>query len=412
MSVNPQDVVPQQPARFAEWKGMNNRLPAKSLPDTLLRNAVNVEIDNAGRVRSRPGMTAVYNGAGLHSGFSCSVGTFFVESGVLKRLNDDDTATVVRSGVVGTVAYCEAPDSTGSHAVYCSDESATWVVHSDFSVTTWGVVVPTAPTLNRASGNLPSGVYTLYLVSVKGGIESGASPTATITVTDSSAITIEPTSALSIDSYRVYMTTANGVAFYYAGTFTPGGFVTISTHTGSSREQSPQFYTPAPTGTIIRFYHGRMFVVSGQVVYYSAPYQAGRFSLSEQYLYFPSDVTVVEPVDDGLWIVADKTYFLAGADPDQAALKFIVHDTAVPGTSVVDAGVAYWMSSSGAFMGSAGGQYEFLQVDNVAVNPGDYGASVFVEKNGQRQFLSTYTPNGTSSLQSSDWATAESIRKA
>lgn len=100
------------PAVAGPWPvGMNNRLPANSLPKdqngrtTALRNAVNVDLDSVGNARRRAGYTKVFDGLNTHSGFSCSAGTFFVSGTNLMRLNDDDTSSLIHGGLVGPVCY-------------------------------------------------------------------------------------------------------------------------------------------------------------------------------------------------------------------------------------------------------------------------------------------------------------------
>ena len=73
--------------------GMNNRAADHSLPEGTARNIVNADVDAAGRLRRRAGLTKVYPGVDVRDGYSCPAGELFVESNNLMQLNADNTAT-------------------------------------------------------------------------------------------------------------------------------------------------------------------------------------------------------------------------------------------------------------------------------------------------------------------------------
>lgn len=99
-------------SQLGPWPvGMNNIRPEYSLPSDqngaviALRNAVNVDLDVAGNARRRAGYTKVIGGLNTRCGYSCPVGTFYLDGANLMRLNDNDTATLMFSGLAGNVSF-------------------------------------------------------------------------------------------------------------------------------------------------------------------------------------------------------------------------------------------------------------------------------------------------------------------
>ena len=52
----------------------------------------------------------------------------------------------------------------------------------------------------------------------------------------------------------------------------------------------------------------------GRWLYVSEPYRYGLYNARRGFIPFPSEITVVQPCEDGVYVCADKTYWLPG-DP-------------------------------------------------------------------------------------------------
>lgn len=135
--------TPDQTVTIGPWPvGINNRAPDYSVPEGALRNAVNVDIDNLGRTRTRRGATLRLAAVGAHSLFSCPLGTFFVQQGALMRFNSNNTST--RLGNVGNnrMVY-----QYTNGEVYWSNGSSLGRITSAGVLGTWG---ETSATLSDA----------------------------------------------------------------------------------------------------------------------------------------------------------------------------------------------------------------------------------------------------------------------
>ncbi len=130
-----------KPVQLGPWPtGMNNRKPEYALDKdqygkvTALRNAVNIDLDTGGNARRRAGYTKIIGGLNTRAGYSCDAGTFYVDGANLMRLNDDDTATLLFSGVTGSTVSFEHFNGV----VYITDGLITKRIVSG-AVTSWDV---------------------------------------------------------------------------------------------------------------------------------------------------------------------------------------------------------------------------------------------------------------------------------
>lgn len=395
---------------FGPWpKGMNNRQPDYALPAGTLRNAVNVDFDTMGYARRRAGYSRAYAGVGLHSGYSCPAGEFFVEAGVLKQLNSDNTASAITSGIIGAMVAYEYFDGV----VYFSDGNTTGKVIAGVFAP-WGMDAPTAPELAVVSGAYGAGRYVAALTAVdEGGRESGASEVTAVDAAADSGIRFN--NLPSATALRLYLGTANGTVLYMVAEV-PAGTTTYTVSAGRYDAGKPldtQFVTKPPAGRILRVHHARMYIADGNVLWYTDPYALDRIRPAKSFFQFPGPVTVVESVESGLWIVADKTYFFRGTGPENFVQDAKLNYGAVFGTGsrVPDTNEVMWYSNKGVVMAD-NGEIVNKQEANVATETGTVGASVMRDENGIKQFMASIKDPTVSPLVAKSFFSAEVIRKA
>lgn len=390
--------------------GMNNRQPDYALPNGTVRNAVNADFDQVGYARRRRGYSRVYAGASAHSGFSCPAGEFFAEAGTLKRLNADNTATVMRQGLNGGQIAYEYFDGV----VYFSDGAATGKIVSGAAVP-WGMDAPPAPKLMALSGSYGQGTYVAALTAVDaGGRESGASEVATLLVGEGAGIKfydLPSTTAL-----RLYLSAPDGTTMYFVAEV-PAGTTSHTLLAGrydNGRPLDSQFISRPPAGSIIRHHKGRMYIAAGSTLWYTEPYALDRVYLSRNFFQFPQSLSVVEPTDAGMWVVADKTYFYRGDGPETFKQETKLGYGAVLGTAVrvPNTTDVMWYSSRGVIVGTENGEANNRQEVNVAAESGTSGATLVRDKDGVQQFIASIKDPVVSPLVAQSFFSAEVIRKA
>lgn len=177
--------------------------------------------------------------------------------------------------------------------------------------------------------------------------------------------------------------------------------------------QADTDYITMPPCSILKQHNGRLYGAVDKVVWFTDPYTLGSIHRHRGFFQFSEAVTVIEPVTNGIWIVADKTYFYAGGGPDTFDPKLVFEYGALPGTSqrVPNSNDVMWTSIRGVVMADASGQAKNLQEENVAVETGVAGASIIREEDGVRQFITTIRSPTVSPLAAKDWIAMEIVRK-
>jgi len=112
---------------------------------------------------------------------------------------------------------------------------------------------------------------------------------------------------------------------------------------------------------------GRMFVSSGEVVWWTEPFRFDLFDLASSFVQFNTKIRMLKSVDGGLFISSSKsTYFLSGFSPNEftsrkvadfPAVEFSDSNEYVEGADIgLDPGrCALWASAEGAILGTPSG---------------------------------------------------------
>lgn len=402
--------------------GINNVEKETSLPDGALRNSVNFDISNDGKMKLRPGYTQVYSGTGIHSlsPEDVTAGVFFVENGTLKELDEGYNATplaTVSSDPRRRMSYIQMADN-----VYYSNGFDSGMIHQSTSYR-WGVPTPErAPVLSAASGGLPAGTYHLKFTYIKDGEESGATQMSSITLNTDGAIALSSLpSYLYADYLRIYCTESNGKVFYKQVDLAVGltSFsitkVAIGTLLETDNMQSN------PTGHILAKYRGRIYWANHNRLYWTEPLRYGLYSPAN-YMLFPERITIVVDVEDGLYVVSDQTYYLDGVDPGSFKRSVSYPYGAVEGTqhklhanvfNIDDyfGHVSAWLSTKGVVYAQNNGTIKPATEKSLALPVVNQGASTFYEQDGIRKLLITLqNQGGSNNFRASDKVTATVVR--
>lgn len=211
------------------------------------------------------------------------------------------------------------------------------------------------------------------------------------------------------------------------GVVNQDGSAEFVSRAGSYQQQSFHFVDPAvdeyfdstPPGREICEHGARLWSAADDALWYSEAFFPRR--CDRQKNYFPwKSATMLAPVEGGLFVgVGKEVWFLSGTDPKQMQPRRVCDFPAVRGTAVeVDAGrfpvdgasgkSVVWESPRGKILGTAGGRIVLLTERNVSYNPGEVGASMLREINGETQHVSSFPSGGDgSNMRTSDIAVAE-----
>lgn len=409
---------------YQGFRGINTLDPETRLGLDELREALNLDIDKTGLVRRRAGYRIINSGE-AHSLWAYEDLCLFARGSELRRLNEDNTDNLVASGLTldAPVSFTEV-----NGEVYWSNGYQRGVIRGGINHA-WGLPIPANPILALLpSGGLPAGKYQACATLVDStGREGPAGKTVSITLATPQAIELTLHSGLTypqIAHANLYLTPANGDKFYRVGTVTAsapnllisGGYYTIPLRT--------QYLSSPPSGHLVRYYRGRVWIAQENTLWFTDALGYHLLDARRGFFLLPAPIDMLEPVEDGIFIAADKTYFLNGAQPDEMALSTVALMGAIRGTSVrVDGShvqteqgpmqgpVVLWTSPKGICVGASQGIFINLTERKVALDAAQIGAGLFREQDGLRQYLSLLKKQGKEdSLQTQDRFSATIIR--
>lgn len=387
--------------------GIDNVDRDTAVPANALRDAVNVDITRKGEVERRGGKRRLTDSTGMHSLWtSRSTGvSLLVKAGVLCRASLVDgglVATPVLS--VGGPPMSYADVDTAQVRMVCANGLGLWRV----SLTGGGAeAVPLALPQGAAtvaahtSGGLFAGRYGVAVAFVdEDGVEGAPSAITFVDVAEGGGLKVSvvwPSPLGQVSGVRVYRTPANGDVLYRAlEADIPAGFGEYALGEATLGRQAAFLHMrPMPTGSLVRFWRGRLLVADGNVLWLSQPYALGINDPRSDFVQFAEAIRFVEPVEGGVFVgTADGVFFLSGQRPNEWA--YVRTGAAIPscssgtvpssrfGGEIGAAGMmlAVWRGAGGFAIGMPEGRVLEPQADRFAAEvDGDGG---FLVEAGRR----------------------------
>jgi hypothetical protein len=382
--------------------GMNNINPSFYAKKGLAmpRVVLNADVDASGKINKRDGLTPYISLPDAHSLWACEYCMLCAADGILYDISNNQIEQIATIDGLKS----ESLDYVFVEGnVYISNQY--WNgIYNPFTkaISSWGLTLPNQPMLLRTDGNLYAGTYHVTftkLDSVTGAI-SGNGQIASITLdADNSGIQVlnRPADAL------VWATDNDSYTFNLVGDI--DNIVDIPTV-----EPLPSFMcSPPPFLTCLTFAFGRLWGVGGtdkDTLYYSEPYHYDWFKPASNFFKFNSDITLIAVVASGLFIgMADRTVFLNGTEPDQMSqlsagagsikgtlaycnnLPELGDVLGTPEKGFVD--VPVWRTTEGIVAGNITGKLYNLTKHKVKMSNPKKGASLYRQRNGAFQFLTS-----------------------
>ena len=385
-----------KPVTAYGFKGMNN-LPeyAAKLLDKELQITpqivLNADVTDGGVIQVRGGYQLTVALTNCHSLWGGSI-MLIVADGVTWP-----QALYLVEGAVAT-ELCEVTGPRTpvnyeeiNNVVYASNSY--WKATYDLltgTVSSWGVLLPPAPSIALVAGDLPPGTYSLCYTNVVGNRLGGNGPLVKVRWeggVQGILLGNLPAGALC------WITQPNGKELSLAPI--SGGVVS-----GQSpwMKPLPSFMVQPPPGfTHFIYAFGRIWGALGKKLYYSDPGQYEWFRPAN-FLPFLEDVVLLAPATGGLFVNSlTNTWFLDGTDPAKMVSRR-TGNGAVPGTLTmvqVPANIAggaqvndlfgqlskmptpVWMSPTGFVVGTHGGNLTYLTENRLKIQPRGQGAGLY-----------------------------------
>jgi len=393
--------------------GMDNKSRPENIKPGVARNAVNVQFSNTGEILfPRPGKTRCYSGdcKWLYEGKNV---TLFVEGGSLKKLNADNTATVVKSGV-GSIRI----DYTAMGSdIYWSNGAASGIVDSNGVNREWGTEAPPRqPDCTPVTfGGLFAGDYRVAITWL--GTDGTESPTGNgvrVTVVEGGGIRVSNFSAPPdyVTGVALYVSSVNSKELYLYGEYSANiADITLIHRICTIPLATQNTWVPKPMDIICAHY-GRIYYAVGPLLYYTEIMRYG-IQAANSYYQFDSDVQVVVSTPSVLYVgTQNKLYKLSNIDGDGSTIvEELQNCGAVKGSVCYEpAGIAsYFMSDRGFIKATPEGLQE-LTFDAVAIDFFESGTTTITERDGEQHLMFIGKGRAVNSLANSSYIASEVLR--
>lgn len=320
---------------FEGFTGINNVIPAHRLSKTDLVRGNDVDIGLTGEIQRRGGYTEASDQC--HKNVWAGQGFMLATCGaVLTAIHPSGARHVIHPSLGHSrVWYCNLPDGRTTFTNGLIHGMTDGLTRREWSVSSPSV----AGSAKDVPGALQKGTYSRHLTfrRVSDGAESAAVSAPPVQI-DLGGIYLSGLPTLDGHELLVYLSTPDGEGAYLAGSTTTDEFL----FTGAANTLVLPCRTlgarPFPVGTYTGFWRGRVLVAQDNVLWASRA-NAPHLSDWRDFKQFPSRITAVQPVDDGVYVGTEKDLvFLSGTTWDQLAFVPTQRGPVVPGSGVTAPG--------------------------------------------------------------------------
>lgn len=365
------------PLKITQFKGVINKLDPARRPLGALDTAVNMEVDDAEKLRHIPRYLEQLTGDVADAyALEDESRAFLVLGDDLVEYLEDGTTVLLQAAVTGPkYSWMEI-----ANTVYFQNGADVFLTISTQGVRQWGIPVPVQPAVSVVGGNLPAGQYRVCAAYVAPtGRESGAPHSTVVDVGEGSGFKVTvPT--LSGHRTAVYISSTNGEVLYYAYSTDQE----VSTWGGPVkslvRPLDSQFLVPPPPAEYVTGYKGRIYASAYQagsnetIIWVGRPQDYERFYIFDALL-VPGRVGGLEGLDDGLVIGTDEMIYAY----DERELKELATYGMIDGCSVTHDKTAYLWTERGLVKALP---FEEMTEDKVSVPPGKAGTAAVLRLDG------------------------------
>jgi len=163
------------------------------------------------------------------------------------------------------------------------------------------------------------------------------------------------------------------------------------------RTPTATFKLPILPSQIVAFFGRRLYYVVGNVLYYSDADNIEQADTRDDPFVFNKPITMVLPLDNGIYVGADKVYWLAGRAPEDFQINGVAYDGgAVAGTGIAfDASmvggtgkIGMFTATDGICLCTDGGQVQNLTLNKINFTDGHRGAALIRKSGDFNQYIS------------------------
>lgn len=207
--------------------------------------------------------------------------------------------------------------------------------------------------------------------------------------TDKTETVLRPNVGNSDMSY----VSVNGKQYYTNGTVI--GYIDNGVSYTFS-DPAKQYKIAPPPGQLIEYFNGRLYIAKGPVLWHTDAMAFGRVDTRKGFKQFASDITMILPVDGGLFVSdQETTYFVAGPSPEKATIKTVqkagFNGVVIQGNKFnkeIQGTVAFFATEESICMGLSDGTVVPLTLEHYKLPGIKKGSFLIREENNRLQLIS------------------------
>lgn len=377
MSLNNHRLLLMTLIRKDQFTGINNIASPERLPEGAVADAVNLDFTVGGKAEKRTGyelLRECEEGKELRAVFTLPDGSLaLIENDELLRFShgtEQKLANISKGTVAATIhnnkLYLQTPYE-GLEVSNLNRVSSWYESNPDFD-------------LADTQGYMPAGSYRIGVTKLFNNKESGCNIIRINTRVEQGIKVILPQEG----RYRVYCSVADGSTLYYQGEAAGEFSLTVAPMEDTERLAN-EFLTPLPVCEMLESYQSLIVGAADRFLFFTRPMQPHLHHPAQDYLQFPDKITAIASVADGVYVCADKTYFISALGSSEMMQMVVLDFGAIQGTQVrlPDLSVS-WFSEYGQVLAGLSGQVRLLNQNTFSPDTADSGAAGFIEHNGNQ----------------------------
>lgn len=394
------------PVKRGPWPGgINNRSNSTALPAGTVREAVNLDPGPEGVFTQRTGYSKVVPSTAIRGALGIGTDILIADGENLLRFDSTTNSSAPISTIPNYGRFAGAVFN--EELFFCTQDRC--LRYSSGILRPWGVPTVTyQPSPSIGQGGLLAGEYQFAATFVDAyGQEGGTTLPSIIAVDADTALGFILPAPPDGGKIRLYVGPVQGGELYlqFEGS---GGFVCSSIDTSTARLETFGLRVPTP-GDFICESGGVLCIADGSTLWLTEPLRPHLVNQAKRFFQYPAPIDGIIAADNGLFVLADKTYFLLGLETDQPQQVEIFPHGGVRGSMIktVD-NFAAWMTRYGLAKSDGLGKAALISAANFLPSVASHGTSGIVEQNGS-QLVVTVMRSVTSGnpLQARDYSEAE-----
>lgn len=397
-----------EPIVRGPWpNGIDNRSPWKAMPQGTVRDSVNVDPLPGGMFGLRSGFTSVVAGTDIRGALAVGTHILLADGTDLKVFDTDTNTTTVLAAIAGTGRF--AGDVWNDELFFCT-ENQNYRYRAGV-LRSWGVTtVSSQPVPSVSAGGLLAGEYQCAATFVDAyGDEGGTSNPVVVTVPVGSAMTFTLPTPPAGGKVRLYVGSVQGATLYlqFEGT---GQYTCSTVVDNTARLDTVLMRAPVPADFVCE-HNGVIAMADGKTLWLTSPLRPHLRSAMSRFFQYPSPIDCLISADGGLFVAADKTYFISNVEGDTPAQGTVFPHGAVRGSMArAPDDSAVWMTQYGLAKSTGQGKATLLSAARFVPELASQGGSGILEHNGNQLVVTTMQrAKGENPLSASDYYEAEII---